>query len=274
MRAEAITEGAQAAPHNPLRERRPFAVPWGYAESLTLALAAMVGGFAAEWLTGPPPLRLIAWPLNLALALIVVALAALARFNRRRAAVKYFTSVPFSVALIAGLGALSLVMGFIPQAAVPYSPPDAPSLGARLGLDHLTSSWPFAVLYSATLLSLGATIAVRFSLKRLIFLANHLGLWLLLLAAGLGAADRLREFMPVREGGLEWRVQHPDGSIAELPLAIRLDSFDVEEYPAKLALIDHETGLPQGTDGRMDFFQLDPLEPKGRLLGYDIELLE
>jgi hypothetical protein len=80
--------------------------------------------------------------------------------------------------------------------------------------------------------------------------------------------------MNVQEGGLEWRSQRPDGSVSELPLAIRLDNFDIEEYPSKLLLIDHETGLPKGAGERMDFFQLDPMEPKGQLLDYDIDLLE
>ncbi|MDR1308891.1 MAG: hypothetical protein LBL95_03175, partial [Deltaproteobacteria bacterium] len=183
-------------------------------------------------------------------------------------------SVPLSVALIAAMGLLALVMGLIPQAPAPYVPPAGAGAGMRLGLDHLTSSWPFAVLYLFLLLSLGATVAVRLSRRRLVFLANHLGLWALLLAAGLGAQDRLRETMLVPEGGLEWRSQRPDGEIVEMPLAIRLDGFDIEEYPAKLAIIDHGTGMPLAADGRAAFLQLDPMEPRGRLLGYDVELLE
>jgi hypothetical protein len=179
-----------------------------------------------------------------------------------------------SVALMVGLGSLSLIMGFLPQAPVPYQLPENPAASVRLGLDHLTSSWPLALLYLCLLISLGATFLVRFSSKRLIFLANHLGLWLLLLAAGLGAADRQREIMTVYEGGLEWRTQRNDGRTAEMPLAIRLKSFDIEEYPAKLAVIDHKTGRPVAEGGRMALWQLDPVEPNGRLLDYDLEMLE
>jgi hypothetical protein len=189
--------------------------------------------------------------------------------------VRYLTGGYFSAALIGALGFLALIMGLTPQAPVPYLLPPDPSFGTRLGLDHLTSSWPAAVIYLALLLSLGSTVAIRFSPRRLIFLASHLGLWLLLVAGGLSPADREREIMNVAEGGLEWRTQKPGGPIREMPLAIRLDSFDIEEYPARLAVIDHQTGSPLAEEnGRMSFWQLDPLEPAGRLMDYDLELLE
>jgi hypothetical protein len=247
---------------------------WGHAESFVLAASALAGGFLAEWVCGPPPLDRLAWPLSLFAALALAVLCLACRPLRKLRAVRYLSSAPLAVALMIALGLLSLVAGTIPQAPVPYVPPLQKDPATHLGLDHLTSSWPLAVVYAATLLSLGAAVAVRLSVKRPVFLANHLGLWLLLVAAGLGAADREREIMIVAEGGLEWRARQADGGAVEMPLAIRLDSFDIEEYPAKLALVDHESGLPMEEAGRVALFQLDPMEPTGRLLDYDVELLE
>jgi hypothetical protein len=101
-----------------------------------------------------------------------------------------------------------------------------------------------------------------------------LGLWLVLVAAGLGAFDRQRELMVVPEGGLEWRVSRPDGSILEMPLAIRLDKFEIEEYPAKLALVNHQTRQVVDNDKQSPFLSLEPAKTLGRLWDYDIEVLE
>jgi hypothetical protein len=249
--------------------------PWGYGESFGLAVSCLAGGLISEYLSGPPPYYLLAWPFNLFLACLLVAFCVLAYAFRRSKIIAFLGSGPLAVSIMVTLGFLAIVMGLIPQAEIPYVSPPVKTLGIALGLDHLTSSWPLGILYFLLLISLGVTIAVRLKARKLIFLANHLGLWLLLLAAGLGAVDRAREVMVVAEGGLEWRVQKSDGQILEMPLAIRLDSFDMEEYPAKLAVIDHKSGQPLAdSDGQMGFWQIDPLEPHGQLLDYDIDVLE
>jgi hypothetical protein len=254
--------------------RRLWTSPWGFQESFVLVFSALGGGFFAEWFVGPPDLSHLSWPYNLYIALFLIGSSCLCLPLKKFRPVKYLTSVPLSTALIVVMGLLTLAMGFIPQVQVPYQPPENLTLLGRLGFDHLTSSWPFIGLYLAILISLGATVIVRLSRRRAVFFANHLGLWLLLLAAGLGASDRIREIMLVPEGGLEWRARRNDGQIVEMPLAIRLDDFDIDEYPAKLAVIDHETGMALTQDERLLSWQLDPMEPRGRLLDYDVELLE
>jgi hypothetical protein len=245
--------------------------PWGYPESLVVVGAILAGGLTAEWLLGPPPP--LVWPGSLFAALGLAAAAVAGWLGRRGRLARFFSSTPLSVALISAVGLLSLLMGLTPQ-AVPYPSPSATlGLGAKLGLNHLTASWPLTAVYLTTLLSLGAVVTVRFSRRRPAFVLTHLGLWLLLVAAGVGAGDRAREIMRVPEGGLEWRVMRSGGEIVEMPLAIRLDDFDLEEYPARLALIDHATGQPQTADGRLELWQIDPLEPRGKLGDFDLELL-
>jgi hypothetical protein len=105
-----------------------------------------------------------------------------------------------------------------------------------------------------------------------VFFLNHFGLWLVLLAAGLGASDRQREIMRVPEGGVEWRSISA-GELKDLDVAIRLDDFVMEEYPAQLALVDPATGqsLPPGRPPYL--FQIDPKAPAGQLPGYQLEVL-
>ena len=48
-------------------------------------------------------------------------------------------------------------------------------------------------------------------------------------------------------GSAEWRATDDKGQLIELPLAIELKDFTIDEYPPKLMLIDNETGrtLPE-----------------------------
>ena len=53
--------------------------------------------------------------------------------------------------------------------------------------------------------------------------------------------------MTTRMGNAEWRATDDKGQLIELPLAIELKDFTIDEYPPKLMLIDNETGrtLPE-----------------------------
>lgn len=53
--------------------------------------------------------------------------------------------------------------------------------------------------------------------------------------------------MTTRMGSAEWRATDDKGQLIELPLAIELKDFTIDEYPPKLMLIDNETGrtLPE-----------------------------
>jgi hypothetical protein len=185
----------------------------------------------------------------------------------------FFSGGAFSLSLMLFILLLSLVMGFVPQ-RIPGSGGEGFLRG--LGLFNLTTSWPFVFLYLAMLLSLSATVmrTVPKFKKRKIFLANHLGLFLVLLAAGIGAPDREQHVMRVLEGEVEWRVEGPKpGEVLQLPVAVRLDDFSMDEWPAHLAVIKKNTGtaLPEGRPAL--FFLDDPGGQRG-ILDLEIEVLE
>ena len=145
-----------------------------------------------------------------------------------------------------------------------------------LGFRQVTSSWPFVLVYFLTLLSLGALVIRRliaFRKQDYAFYFNHIGLWVFLFAAGLGAADMKRYVMHVREGEVEWRVYSENKDVLELPIAIQLNDFDMEEYAPKLTIIDRESGESQ-PEGKPEYFQIDEKRPIGSLNGWDIELKE
>lgn len=104
------------------------------------------------------------------------------------------------------------------------------------------------------------------------FLLNHLGLFIALIAATLGSADMKRLTMNTRIGQTEWRATDAEGRLHELPLAIELVNFSIDEYPPKLMLIDNSTGNALPLDSPEHLMLEDGIKT-GRLFGWNIEIL-
>lgn len=134
---------------------------------------------------------------------------------------------------------MTVIMGLIRQAPSGHASNDI------LGFSQMISSWPFVLLYFWMVTVLGLTIfraSFPFRIGRLSFLLNHVGLLVALITATLGNADMQRLKMTTRMGNAEWRATDDKGKLIELPLAIELKDFTIDEYPPKLMLIDNETG--------------------------------
>ncbi|MDR2949302.1 MAG: cytochrome c biogenesis protein ResB [Prevotella sp.] len=248
--------------------------PWRYKESLAIIFGTIIIGFILQWLVGKFNFLLFGAPVNLIIGGCIIVFLVLFSFARKNPIYQWFSGVPFAVSLIGGLLVLGLVMGLTPQ-MLKLDPHDH-SILTRLGFKQVTSSWPFILVYFLTLLSLGALIMRRliaFNIRYYAFYFNHIGLWILLFAAGLGTSDMKRYVMHVQEGGVEWRVYNDNGDVLELPIAIQLNDFVMEEYPPKLAIIDRNTGDAQPIS-KPDYFQIDEKRPEGKLWDWDISLEE
>ncbi|MDR2954659.1 MAG: cytochrome c biogenesis protein ResB [Prevotella sp.] len=255
-------------------KRKMWQFPWRYRESIAFVGGIVVMGFILQLIVGNFNFFLLQSPVNLILGGVMILFLILFSFARKSPFYQWFSGVPFSVTIICALLILSLIMGLTPQ-MVRTNPHDTNIL-TSLGLRQVTSSWPFVLIYLLTLLSLGSLIIRRliaFRKQDYAFYLNHIGLWVLLFAAGLGAADIKRYVMHIQEGEVEWRVYSENEDVLELPIAIQLNDFDMEEYSPKLTIIDRQTGEAQ-PKGRPDFFQIDMQRPQGRLDKWDIELKE
>jgi len=256
------------------KKRRMWQFPWQYRESIAFVGGIVLIGFILQLTVGNFNFFLLQSPVNLILGVVMILFFILFSFARKNAFYQWFSGVPFSVTIIAALLILSLIMGLTPQ-IVRANPHDS-DVFTLLGFRQVTNSWPFILTYFLILLSLGALITrrlVAFRKQDYAFYLNHIGLWILLFAAGLGAADIKRYVMHVREGEVEWRVYSENKDVLELPIAIQLNDFDMEEYPPKLTIIDRKTGEPQPLS-KPDYFQIDEKRPSGSLNGWNIELKE
>ncbi|MDH6355609.1 hypothetical protein M2132_001954 [Dysgonomonas sp. PH5-45] len=253
--------------------RKIWQMPWGYPESIIITCGVIVVGFLLQLTTGSFNFYLLAAPVNLWVGIILVALCVASLWVRKSQFMRWFSGIPFSVCLISALLILSLIMGLTPQVAFTEN---YTNIFSRLGFDNMTYSWVFVFIYFITLLSLGCLIArrlCRFKLKDYGFYLNHIGLWLVLFASGLGYADMARYVMYVREGEVEWRVYDDNDNVKELPIGIKLNDFDMEEYPPKLTVIDRQSGESQPVNNP-DYYQIDVKSPVSRLNGWDIKIEE
>jgi cytochrome c biogenesis protein ResB len=115
------------------------------------------------------------------------------------------------------------------------------------------------LFYAALLVSLGCLVAstvARSGLKRWGFVLNHLGLWLVLLGAGVGSADFRELKVRIYEGEISVHATDGSGFHAGMPFGIRLDDFRMEEYQAKWGVVDISTGKFQPA-GKPEFYDTE-----------------
>jgi len=60
-------------------------------------------------------------------------------------------------------------------------------------------------------------------------------------------------------------------TLLELPIAVQLNQFEMEEYPPKITIIDRKTGVPQ-PEGGAEWLQIDERKPNGVLGGWDVSV--
>jgi len=227
--------------NKPVKEAAiPAKTAWGYAESFLIAFEIMVVGFILEIFMQGRGFAFPPMPYNLIFLLVfTLALVAVYALYRNQPLVKWLSSVPCSVSGITVYALLVLLLGFIPQEG------DSRWLGI-LGLNHVKNSWPFLLVQVYVMVSLGFVVMRRgFPLrwKNFGFLMNHFGLWLTLLAAGMGSSDLKRVHIDLSENGdFSNAATTQDDRPFTLPFSVKLLDFSIDMYDAKIGVADAVKG--------------------------------
>ncbi len=223
-----------------------WAGPWKYKEGLTIGAGLVITGALLQASVGRVEWGVISSPVNyLLLAVYLVSLVA-AHILRKRVLLFSWLGTTFSAATSLGWSALlTVLLGLIRQI------PSQNGYSGFPGLDQMLSNWSFVLVYTWMVTSLGLVIlrvCIPLKLRRIPFLLNHLGLFIALLCAVLGNADLQRLKMYTKVGAPEWRAFDEMGNMVELPIAVELKQFSIEEYPPKLIVANNESGnaLPEG----------------------------
>ncbi len=208
--------------------------PWGYKESLLINLALLIAGFALEFFLWEYKITLPSWPVNfyMLISLVIVLWISSKYLNKR--VTSFLSGVPAAVTSISALILLVLLMGLIPQHR-------QEGWIQNSGLTHLKNSWPYLFSAFYLLIVLGQTIFKRikkFNLKNIGFFLNHAGLWILIATASLGASDLKKYDMKLVLDRAIYYADDNNGVTHQIPFAIKLLEFDIEEYPPSLGIIE------------------------------------
>lgn len=214
--------------------------PWGDAESFTISFGILSVGFILEFIL-PKTHSTLVFPLNLILGASFFTLLVVLHFLFRKTKAHAFLSgIPLTIALVSSLSILVIFMGILPQI-----PSHDTGLIQQLGLNQMTSSYPFLMINFLLLIVLGL-VSLRktfpFKLKNWGFVCSHWGLWIVIFAGGLGSGDLRRLKMDVYENKIELRSYDDNKKFYEMPLAIKLKDFVIDEFNPKLAIVENETG--------------------------------
>ena len=241
--------------------------PWSYKEGLVIGAGLLVIGILLQMAVGAINWSLFACPVNvIVLVVYIIALVAMHLLRKRVYLFGWLSHYSAAVSSLVWVVGMTVIMGLIRQAPSGHASNDI------LGFSQMISSWTFVLLYFWMVTALGLTIlraSFPFRIGRLSFLLNHVGLFVALITATLGNADMQRLKMTTRMGNAEWRATDDKGKLIELPLAIELKDFTIDEYPPKLMLIDNETGgvLPEKSPVHL---LLEDGVSEGSLLDWDL----
>lgn len=246
--------------------------PWGYKEGFAICGGLFLTGTLLQIVLGKCSLDILSYPVNICVGILYVAVLLTAyAFSRKSYFVRWMSSYSAAVTAMLSVVALTVIMGLTRQVQ-----PDVTLTGLDrwLGFPQMLSACSFILLFFWFTSLLGVTTIKRihhFRWRDLPFVLNHLGLFLALTGAVLGSADMQRLKMTTQIGKAEWRALDERQQLRELPLAIELKEFTIDEYPPKLMLIDNASGkaLPEGQPENL---LVEDEVGNGKLMDWEIDI--
>jgi len=217
--------------------------PWRYIEGWTISGGILITGIILQFFLGKITHEAFHFPVNLISGTVFLFLLVLFHLiSKKVRGLQWFSGYTAAVTSLSSLFLLVIIMGLTRQSSSGLS---LQSVFARTGFMQMTVSWQFVLLFLYFLWILGLVTLKRiscFKWKDTGFILNHAGLFIALFAAFWGSCDLQRLRMTAPLNAPEWRATDEKNEMVELPLAIELKSFTIDEYPPKLMLLDNTTG--------------------------------
>ena len=208
--------------------------PWKFREGFILGGILIFIGILLQVTVGPVNWRFFSWPVNLiTVSLFFFLNVILFAFRDRVKLIHYLGTLPAGVPAIALAVIMAVIMGLTRQVPPGTTAPDP------LGFHYMLTSWPFVLTFAFLAIIMLQAILVQVShpsIKTLPSIAFHLGFLLVLVGGTLGSPDITSVSMALDKEKPQWKGTDELNNEMELPLAIRLVSFDIEYFQ------------PEGTD--------------------------
>ena len=243
--------------------------PWRLTEGFLIGAGMIVTGLLLQLAAGPIDWNVFSFPVNIIVLVAFLLIIAVGFLLRKKVyGMRFLASYKAAIPALAYALVMTVIMGLIRQV------PESQHANGGSALSHMLSFWPFVLIYVWIAFILGVTILKRlttFRIKDIPFMLNHAGLFVVMTTATLGNADMQRLKMTVGKDTPEWRAIDDYGKVHELPIAIQLENFRIDEYPPKLALMDNQTGNLVGGQ-QAETLLLDSTLREGQLGNWRIRL--
>ena len=225
---------------NKQEQRILWQQPWGYTEGFIIAITLLLIGILIEYFGNGIGVNVPGRPYNFLIGGFFISVILILHLGFRKTLfVRWLSGIKAAISSIVLFSVLVLIMGFIPQTET-----NSGDFLYKTGLSRITNSWFYLFALVYLLFCLGLVTMrkiIPFKKKKIGFMFNHFGLWLIIFAASLGNGDVKSLSMTLEEGKTTWQAYDRTGKIYEMPLAFKLLEFDIEEYNPKIALIDNKT---------------------------------
>ena len=189
-----------------------------------IVLLPLVAGVLLQVVLGPVRWEFFAWPVNLiVLILLLSAIGAMYALRKKVYLFEWMMHFGAAVPCLICAAALTIVMGLIPQVHEDGMP----------WLSQMLRFWPFVLVWTwMMIISALASLnhLLRWKVKEIPFVLNHLGVVVAIVAATLGSADMQSLQLTAFTGEPEWRAVDDEGTVFEPGLTIYLHKFTLEEY--------------------------------------------
>lgn len=248
--------------------------PWRYSEGIVIVGGLVFIGILLQSLLGSIDFENLKFPLNLIFGgVLLLSILVFYFFGKKNKYIRWFCGYEASLTALLAILALVVIMGLTKQ--IPADVHLHPSkIHISAGFSQMTRSWTFALPFIYFLFLLGLVILKKgfnFNRKNIFFLLNHLGLFIALFAGIFGSSDLEKYRMQTHIGQTEWRGMDNKEQLVEIPLAIELKSFFIEEYPPKILIIDNQEGRAQPIDQPQNLL-VENDSVKGKLLDWEIQM--
>ena len=204
---------------------------WGMTVGGYVCCGLAGAGMLLQVVAGPVRWGMMAWPVNgIVLAVLLLSVVAMHLCRSRVRLFRWMATLQAGIPALVACAMMTVLMGVtrqVPSGHVPMEP---------IGITAMLSFWPFVLLYVWLMALVGMVCMTRLTRpawRNVPFLLNHLGIFIALVCGTLGNADMQRLHMMVREGTTEWRAVDELHRVKELPVAIELHDFFIEEAPLR-----------------------------------------
>ena len=199
--------------------------PWNMKEGFFIGGGLFLIGLLLQAALGPVCWDLFGWPVNLfVLVLLLTVIGVMYALRRKVYFFEWMMHAGAAVPCLAYAASLTILMGLLPQVGE----------GGIPWLSQMLRFWPFVLIWTwMMLISAMAALnhLLRWKVKEIPFVLNHLGVFVAIVAATLGNADVRSLQVTAFTGEPEWRAVDEYGDVVEPGLAIELHRFTMEEYP-------------------------------------------